>query len=67
MRIAFGYEVKSEHDYYLQLAQEGMRVASLAATPGKWLVDSFPICMSGRRFSGNSQNNLECTHSAICA
>jgi len=57
MRIAFGYEVKSERDYFLQLAQEGMRVASLGATPGKWMVDSFPICMFRHRFSRKSERN----------
>ncbi|KIJ34578.1 hypothetical protein M422DRAFT_263358 [Sphaerobolus stellatus SS14] len=43
MRVAFGYEVKSERDYYLQLAQEAMRIGSTAGAPGRWLVDSFPI------------------------
>lgn len=43
MKLAFGYEVKSENDYYLQLAEESMKVGSLAAAPGRWLVDSFPI------------------------
>ncbi|KAF8517574.1 cytochrome P450 [Hysterangium stoloniferum] len=43
MKIGYGYEVKSENDYYLGLAQESMRVASLAAAPGRWLVDSLPI------------------------
>ncbi|GJJ12354.1 hypothetical protein Clacol_006595 [Clathrus columnatus] len=43
LKIAYGYEVKSEHDRLMALTKEGMRVASLAAAPGRWLVDSFPI------------------------
>ncbi|EJD00102.1 cytochrome P450 [Fomitiporia mediterranea MF3/22] len=43
MHIAYGYTIKSSDDYFVAMAEESMRVASLAATPGKWLVDSFPI------------------------
>lgn len=44
LKIAYGYDVKGEHDHFLGLAREGIRVGSLAGAPGKWLVDSFPIC-----------------------
>ena len=46
LKVAYGYEVKSEHDRFLELAKDGIRVGSLAGAPGKWLVDCFPICSS---------------------
>ena len=44
MHIAYGYTVKDFDDYFVTLAEECMRIASLAMKPGAWLVDSFPIC-----------------------
>ena len=43
MKIGYGYTMDKDSDYFVSLAEESMRVGSLAATPGKWLVDSFPI------------------------
>ena len=43
MHIAYGYKVKSSDDYFVAMAEESMRVGSLAAAPGRWLVDSIPI------------------------
>jgi hypothetical protein len=46
MKIAYGYSVTDENDHFVWLAEESARVASLAGAPGKWLVDSIPLCMS---------------------
>lgn len=43
MRIAYGIKVEDLDNRFVAMAQESMRVASLASAPGKWLVDSFPI------------------------
>ncbi|KAL0566844.1 hypothetical protein V5O48_015157 [Marasmius crinis-equi] len=43
MKIAYGYTINDYNDHFVELAEEAMRVGSLAAAPGKWLVDSFPF------------------------
>jgi len=43
MKIAYGYTIEGDDDHFVALAEESMRVGSLAGAPGKWLVDSFPI------------------------
>ncbi|KAJ3503699.1 hypothetical protein NLJ89_g8317 [Agrocybe chaxingu] len=42
MKIAYGYTIDKDRDHFVALAEEGMRVGSLAGAPGKWLVDSIP-------------------------
>ncbi|KAJ7163786.1 cytochrome P450 [Mycena crocata] len=43
MKIAYGYSVSGTDDYFVALAEEGIKIASMASAPGKWLVDSFPL------------------------
>lgn len=43
MKVAYGYTIDKDNDHFVALAEESMRVGSLAAAPGKWLVDSVPI------------------------
>ena len=43
MRITYGYSIKDFDDQFVAIAEESMRVASLAAAPGKWLVDALPF------------------------
>ncbi|KAJ7157610.1 cytochrome P450 [Mycena crocata] len=43
MKIGYGYPVTRNDDRFVALAEETMRVGSLAAAPGKWLVDSLPV------------------------
>ncbi|KJA14903.1 hypothetical protein HYPSUDRAFT_1070939, partial [Hypholoma sublateritium FD-334 SS-4] len=43
MNVAYGYPVTDKNDHFFALAEESMRVGSLAGTPGKWLVDSIPL------------------------
>ncbi|KAF8212348.1 cytochrome P450 [Mycena galopus ATCC 62051] len=43
MKIAYGYPVTANDDRFVQMAEEGIKIASMASPPGKWLVDSFPF------------------------
>lgn len=43
MDIAYGIEVRSNEDSYLQAADEGAICLGIALTPGAFLVDTFPI------------------------
>ncbi|KAJ6567325.1 cytochrome P450 [Mycena vulgaris] len=43
MNIAYGYPVTHNDDHFVALAEEGIKIASMASGPGKWLVDSFPF------------------------
>ncbi|KAJ6520766.1 cytochrome P450 [Mycena vulgaris] len=42
MSIAYGLEVKSSNDPYLNAAQAGIRAMSASAVPGRFLVDNVP-------------------------
>ncbi|KAJ7215314.1 cytochrome P450 [Mycena haematopus] len=43
MRIAYGYPVTRNDDHFVVVAEEHLRIGSLAFAPGKWLVDSLPF------------------------
>ncbi|KAK1224096.1 hypothetical protein PQX77_008426 [Marasmius sp. AFHP31] len=43
MKVAYGYTINDDADRFIRIAEEGIRVGSLATAPGKWLVDSIPI------------------------
>lgn len=43
MRVAYGYELKNEDDYYVSLVQQSISLGNEAFKPGRWLVDSFPL------------------------
>ncbi|KAJ7685083.1 cytochrome P450 [Mycena polygramma] len=43
MKIAYGYPVTRNDDHFVAIAEEGIKIASMASGPGKWLVDSFPL------------------------
>ncbi|KAJ7491020.1 cytochrome P450 [Mycena latifolia] len=43
MKIAYGYTVSRNDDYFVALAEEDMRLGSIVGAPGKWLVDSLPF------------------------
>lgn len=45
MKISYGYTVEENNDPFVALAEESMRVGSLAGRPGRWLVESIPLCM----------------------
>ncbi|KAL0565217.1 hypothetical protein V5O48_016811 [Marasmius crinis-equi] len=43
MKVAYGYTISDYNDHFVEIAEEAMRIGSLVAAPGKWLVDSIPI------------------------
>ncbi|KAF8898846.1 cytochrome P450 [Infundibulicybe gibba] len=42
LRIVYGYDVKTQHDYYITLVNEAVRGLSLAVNVGSFLVDFLP-------------------------
>lgn len=42
MKLTYGYPVTRNDDHFVALAEEHLRLGSVARAPGKWLVDSFP-------------------------
>jgi hypothetical protein len=44
MKIAYGYKIIGENDPFVAMAEEPIRLASIASAPGRWLVDSIPAC-----------------------
>ncbi|KAJ7122870.1 cytochrome P450 [Mycena epipterygia] len=43
MKITYGYPVTRNNDHFVELAEEGIKIVTMATRPGKWLVDSFPF------------------------
>lgn len=43
MRISFGYTVSRDDDLFVARLEEAVAIGSIAARPGAWLCDSFPI------------------------
>ncbi|KAF8645514.1 hypothetical protein AX16_007798 [Volvariella volvacea WC 439] len=43
MKIAYGYQVNSEDDFFIKVTEEGHRSAGAANHPRQFLFDSFPI------------------------
>ncbi|KAG7095593.1 hypothetical protein E1B28_006323 [Marasmius oreades] len=43
MKVAYGYTISDYNDHFVAIAEDAMRIGSLVAAPGKWLVDSLPI------------------------
>lgn len=46
MEMAYGMEIKSHEDKFLQAAERATEHFEDAIVPGAFLVDSFPICPS---------------------
>ena len=46
MEITYGMDIKSHEDKYLQTAVRALDHLGDAFTPGKFLVDTLPICLS---------------------
>ena len=42
MKMAYGYTVGPD-DPFVQLAQESSQISGWATTPGRWLVDYYPL------------------------
>lgn len=43
LKAAYGYTASPENDYFIRLAEENMKLATLVVTPGQWVVDSLPF------------------------
>ncbi|KAG7097964.1 hypothetical protein E1B28_005275 [Marasmius oreades] len=43
MKVAYGYEVASENDHFINVAEECAKISGWAMAPGRWLVDYYPI------------------------
>ncbi|THH13596.1 hypothetical protein EW146_g6645 [Bondarzewia mesenterica] len=44
MKVAFGYSVTQQDDFFLQAAEESSKITGWASAPGRWLVDhGFPF------------------------
>ena len=52
MEIAYGFDVKSHEDKFLQASERAMDYAREAMVPGAFLVDTFPIRSSSFRSPG---------------
>jgi hypothetical protein len=42
LKIAYGWSVKDDHDYFIKLVEDIFKVMSEMFRPGQWLVDDFP-------------------------
>lgn len=43
MKLAYGYSVNDDDDFFLTTIEKAFDMAIQAARPGRWLVDYFPI------------------------
>jgi hypothetical protein len=43
MKLTYGYTISDHNDHFVENAEKAIKIGSLAAAPGKWLVDSIPI------------------------
>ena len=57
MEIAYGLDVKSHNDKYLQAAERAMDCAREAMVPGAFLVDTFPIRSFSPQSPAHSDND----------
>lgn len=64
--MAYGYNINPDGaDYLVGLADEVNSILSEASQPGRWIVDSFPICVSF--FSFDDIALMQILHSEIRA
>jgi len=58
LRISHGYQVKDDHDPFLELAENALRIFAKCTTQGAFLVDAFPSRRS--RLHGTLANTKRC-------
>jgi len=46
MEMAYGIDIKSHEDKFLQAADQALKHFETAMIPGAFLVDTLPICLS---------------------
>ncbi len=44
MKVAYGYSIVDEDDFFIGVAEEAAQISGWALAPGRWMVDYFPIC-----------------------
>ena len=50
MKLAYGYTLQDDDDFFLTTIEKAFEKALQASQPGRWLVDYFPICTSQHLF-----------------
>ncbi|KAF9498005.1 cytochrome P450 [Pleurotus eryngii] len=43
MKMAYGYSILDEDDFFIGVAEEAAQISGWALAPGRWMVDYFPI------------------------
>lgn len=43
MKVAFGYSITAQSDFFVEGAKESSQISGQALAPGKWLVNYYPI------------------------
>lgn len=46
LKLVYGYNITGHNDRFIELAAQLSSITSESIEPGRWLVESFPICMS---------------------
>ena len=46
MKVNYDYDVQGENDPYIDIAEKGLEGFNIAANPGRFYVDIFPIRQS---------------------
>ena len=44
MKMAYGYDIRDENDFFIGVAEEAAQISGYALAPGRWMVDYFPLC-----------------------
>lgn len=43
MKITYGYTLTDSDDPFIRVAEESAQISGWALTPGRWMVDYYPI------------------------
>lgn len=43
MKIAYGYTIADDDDFFLQAVEETSQITAETMIPGRWLVDYYPL------------------------
>ncbi|KAJ8503373.1 hypothetical protein ONZ45_g10914 [Pleurotus djamor] len=43
MKMAYGYDIRDENDFFIGVAEEAAQISGYALAPGRWMVDYFPL------------------------
>ncbi|KAJ7464867.1 cytochrome P450 [Mycena galericulata] len=43
MKVTFGYSISGDDDHFISVAEQASKISGWAMTPGRWLVDYWPI------------------------